>query len=98
MKERTSIGPDGRVAAARHVRCRRFGDDLVMVDLEGGEYFALDTVGARMWDSLVSGNTPAEVAVALSTEYEADEDEILRDCTKLAAELLKRGLVVVREP
>jgi len=91
-----NIGPDSQVTAPEHVRCRRFDDDLVMVDLQGGEYFALDAVGARMWDLLISGKTPAAVGAALAVEYEASEDEILRDCTKLADELLKRGLLVVR--
>jgi hypothetical protein len=90
------IGRDGRVAAAEHVRCRAFDEDLVMVDLQGGQYFALDVVGARMWQLLVSGNTPAEVGSALAAEYEASEDEIFRDCTRLADELLKRGLLVIR--
>lgn len=94
MSERT-IGPAGRVAAAEFVRCRRFDNDLVMVDLHGGEYFALDPVGARMWDLLTTGKTLSRVAAALAVEYEATEDEILRDCTKLADDLLERGLLVM---
>jgi Coenzyme PQQ synthesis protein D (PqqD) len=86
------------LAAAEHVRCRRFDEDLVMVDLEGGEYFALDAVGGRMWDLLVSGKTPAEVGAILAAEYEASEDEIFRDCMKLADDLLQRRLLVVRLP
>jgi hypothetical protein len=95
MSAPTRIGPDGRLAASEHVRCKRFDDDLVMVDLQGGEYFALDAVGARMWDLLIAGKTPAAVAAALTAEYEASEDEMLRDCTTLANELLKRGLLIV---
>ena len=98
MSRRPSIGRDGRVAAAEHVHCRQFDGDLVMVDLQGGEYFALDDVGARMWDLLNSGKSPAEIGRDLATEYEADEDKILGDCMKLADELLERGLVVVRAP
>jgi hypothetical protein len=98
MRDDSMIGPDARVAAAEHVRCRTFDDDLVMVDLEGGEYFALDVVGARMWDLLVSGKTPAEVGEALAVEYEATTEDILRDCMNLADELLKRGLLVPTRP
>jgi hypothetical protein len=96
VKDRISIGPDARVAPAEHVHCRVFDDDLVMVDLQGGQYFALDVVGARMWELLIAGNTPAEVGDALAGEYEASKDEILRDCTKLANDLFTRGLLVIR--
>jgi hypothetical protein len=96
MTQQIGVGRDSRVAAAEQVRCRAFDEDLVMVDLQAGQYFALDAVGARMWDLLISGKTPAEVGTALATEYEATEDEIFRDCTRLVDELLTRGLVVIR--
>ncbi len=98
MNERSGVGMDARVSAAEHVRCRQFDNDLVMVDLQGGEYFALNTVGARMWDLLTSGKTLAEAAEALAAEYDAGQDEIFRDCKKLADELLTRGLLVLKAP
>jgi hypothetical protein len=98
MSEGTVSAGDGRLAAAEHVRCRRFDDDLVMVDLEGGEYFALDAVGWRMWDLLVLGKTPTEVGAIFATEFEATQDEICRDCVKLADELLRRRLLVLSQP
>jgi hypothetical protein len=98
MNQRSGVGTDARVSAAEHVRCRQFDNDLVMVDLQGGEYFALNAVGARMWDLLTSGKTLAEVAEALAAEYEAGQDEIFSDCKKLADELLTRGLLVLKAP
>jgi hypothetical protein len=98
MKERGSVGPDSRVAPAEHVRFRAFDDDLVMVDLQGGQYFALDVVGARMWELLTSGKTPAQVAATLTAEYDATEEDILRDCIRLTDELLKHRLLVVGSP
>jgi hypothetical protein len=98
MSERSGVGMDARVTAAECVRWRQFDDELVMVDLQGGEYFALNAVGARMWDLLASGKTLAETATALASEYNAGQDEILGDCTKLADELLKRGLIVLKLP
>jgi hypothetical protein len=98
MSGPSDVDGNTRMVASEHVRYRRFDEDLVMVDLEGGEYFALDEVGARMWVLMVSGKTPAEVGMALAAEYAARESEILQDCVKLAAELLSRGLLVVRSP
>jgi hypothetical protein len=86
------------VDAATHVRWRRFDEDLVMIDLAGGEYYALDAVGARMWDLLVSGKTPTQAGLALASEYEAGQETIVSDCTRLANELIERGLLVVRLP
>jgi hypothetical protein len=92
------LEPDGRVAAAENVRCRQFDDELVIVDLEGGEYFALDAIGASMWGALVAGRSPTEVAVDLAAQYDAPEEQILGDCVHLASDLLGRRLLVRRPP
>jgi hypothetical protein len=69
-----------------------------MVDLEGGEYFALDRVGARMWELLVAGETPARIALVLTSEYAAHECDVLGDCIDLTEQLVKRGLLVLQQP
>jgi hypothetical protein len=94
MSEGSTSARNRRVAAAEHVRCRQFDEDLVMVDLNGGEYFALDSIAARMWELLVSGRTATQIAATLALEYAASEDDILGDCVKLADDLLERGLLV----
>jgi hypothetical protein len=94
----SSIGTGGRVVAAPHVRFRLFDDELVIVDLNGGEYFALDRIGSRMWQELVSGKSPAEVAAELAGQFDATEERIAADCAALADELLGRRLVVARLP
>jgi hypothetical protein len=98
MLEHEIATPDRHVAPSDYVRCRTFDDDLVLVDLMGGEYFALDSIGARMWALLSAGKMPSEIAVILSSEYQADEGTILGDCRNLVRELLARRLLVLRSP
>jgi hypothetical protein len=93
MSAQPRIGPTGRVVASPYVRSRRLDGDLVMIDLDHGEYFALDPVGAQMWELLISGKTPTDVAEVLSVEYDAERADILRDCTNLVNELIERGLL-----
>jgi hypothetical protein len=93
MSVRSSIGLAGRAAAADEVHYRQFDDELVLLDLSGGHYFALNSVGARMWHSLVAGKSPAEVAVELAGEYDVALEQLTRDCVALADELVERGLL-----
>jgi len=97
MSEHSLVDPDVRWAPSEHVRCRQFDDELVIVDLKGGEYFALDAIGASMWSALVSGKTPAQVAVELAAKYEAEEKQVLGDCVRLVGDLVGRGLLI-RDP
>jgi hypothetical protein len=98
MSTSTDVASDTRLAPSEDVRWRRFDEDLVLVHLQRGEYFALDPIGARMWDLLVSGESPSAVASALVNEYESREGEILRHCIELASDLLRHGLITVQSP
>jgi pyrroloquinoline quinone biosynthesis protein D len=84
---------DLRVAVADHVRSRQFEDELVLVDLAGGEYYSLNAVGTKIWHAVTAGSTPTEIAAALVLEYEVGHDTMLGDCMELIEQLLQRGLL-----
>ncbi|HEY8088317.1 MAG TPA: PqqD family protein [Polyangiaceae bacterium] len=87
------IGPDESLLPSAQVHGRRFDDEVVILDLAGGEYYALNAVGARIWEKLVGGSTPAEVARLLEAEFEVDYPRAVSDCLALADELVTRGIL-----
>jgi hypothetical protein len=87
-----------RVVVRPHVHCRSFEGEMVVLDLEGGDYFALNEVGTAMWEALASGQCPAEIASALAPRYSVGEDTVVTDCIALIEELLRSGLVDLRRP
>jgi hypothetical protein len=91
-----TAGPEGRVVVAAHVHVREFDGELILLHLEHGDYFALNSVGARMWRELENGSSPVEVAGLLAGEYEATEEQLTKDCVALVDSLLARHLVVRR--
>lgn len=83
----------GRVTIPAHVMARQVGDDCVMLDLEKGTYFGLDPVGARVWQLLREGRTPAEACETLACEFDAPRTRIEADVARLIEELAAHGLV-----
>jgi hypothetical protein len=81
-----------RVAPAVHVR--EFDGQLIILDLDQGDYFGLDEVGTRMWSELALGKSARQVAELLAAEYEIDVSRVLSDVRALISNLLERGLVV----
>jgi hypothetical protein len=87
----------GRLRCADAVHSRVFDDEIVILDMAKGQYFALDEVGARLWAALEAGRTVEEVAREIAGEYEVAVDRALADLTALRDEFLASGLMVARD-
>src|SRR5215472_9769630 len=92
-KSQGDLQGDLRVAVADHVRFRQFEDELVLIDLAGGEYYSLNAVGTKIWQAARDGRTPTEIVTSLAQEYDVGHDEMLSDCLQLLEQLIKRGLL-----
>lgn len=67
--------------------------ELVLLHLDQGEYFALNEVGARIWE-LCDGTTTMEAIVSvLAEEFEAPRELIEEDAQALLAELVDDDLI-----
>ncbi len=88
------IGSHGHAKAAPHVFVREFDGELVLLDVARGDYFGLDALGARLWEGITSGRTPHEVAEEITVEYDVDYGQSIADLTRLAEELVERGLLI----
>jgi hypothetical protein len=70
-------------------------DRTVLLDLGSEEYFALDEVGARIWELLERAPTLDEVAHDLADRYDAPVAEIRADAEAFLDGLRRQGLVRV---
>lgn len=83
------------VSVPKSVMARRVGDEVIVLDLTGGEYFGLPEVGARIWELLLDGKSLMEVAGVIVSEYDVDRATVERDVLSLVADLSDKGLLVV---
>ncbi len=90
-----ALGAQARFSPNTDVHTRTFDDELVILDLRGGQYYALDRVGAHIWRSFSAGSNVADVARELASTFEVTYEQALADCTDLAADLLDKGLLQV---
>jgi hypothetical protein len=90
-----TIDETSRVRCARHVFAREFDEELVLLDLTGGEYYGLDRLGARVWNGLVAGRTITEIAREIAGDYDVTLEALLADLVALVRDLAEKGLVEV---
>ena len=78
---------------ARNTMTRRVEEDVVILDITSGRYFALDGAGALIWDCLERDMTRAELVGAVVAAFDVDREQAASDIDELIAELADRGLV-----
>lgn len=84
-------GNDNRPVQSFDVRVDSADDKLLLV--RGMEAFELDTVGAAIWQRCDGDTTIAEIARALTSEFEVEEETAKADTLRLVRELRAAGLV-----
>jgi hypothetical protein len=66
----------------------------VLLDIQSGEYFALNDVGRSVWDLCDGSRTVAEVIEAMCSEYDVPAETASDDTGALLESLVGAGLVV----
>jgi len=87
------IALHSRLRRRRNILAQRVSDKLVLLNLESGEYYALDEVGGKVWDLCDGVRTVSESAAVIAAEYDALPETIETDVLELVGELLREKMV-----
>ena len=74
----------------------RLGSEAVILNMECGRYFGLNTTGAFVWDLVQQPRTVAEIERAICEEFEVTPDQCHADLAPLLENLITNGLIEVR--
>ena len=64
-------------------------DEIIMLSIENGEYYNLDSIGKEIWDFLESPHNLEEIIIHLIKIYDVSADQCLTDTIPYLKELLK---------
>ena len=70
---------------------------LVMMDIEGGQYFSLDEIGTAIWERLAEPIQVGNLCAQLTQTYEVLPEVCERDVLALLNEMAGSGLVLSRD-
>ncbi|MDE3096639.1 MAG: PqqD family protein [Chloroflexota bacterium] len=76
------------------VLCRAVEDEAVLLDLDAGQYYGLNSVGYRIWSLLVDGHGIASICDAISCEFEISTDAVRPDVEAFIDSLCSRRLLL----
>lgn len=84
---------DARFKIPPQVSARALGDEMVLLDLAGGVYFGLDSVGMRIFELIGDGRSMAEICDRLFAEFESDRATIEADAAALIRDMVAHRLI-----
>jgi hypothetical protein len=70
-------------------------EDAILLNTHTDKYFALNDVGARLWNLLSEGKLLKECHQVLLQEYEVDSAQLEQDILELLEQLRKHDLVEI---
>ncbi|MGE0600102.1 MAG: PqqD family protein [Dehalococcoidia bacterium] len=88
------VSATGTVALKSDVVARSAGDEMILLDLESGEYFTLNAVGAVIWKGLESGLDLSQILTAVIEQFEVEEPVAKSDIDEYIDSLISEGLVL----
>ena len=83
--------PTARVAV------QRMEDELILLDLETGEFLVARGLGAIVWDRLGNGHSVLSIAEEVARRYDRDLREVRSDIESFVGSLLDREFLTPRE-
>jgi hypothetical protein len=92
-----SLSKRSTVVATRGQISSDLGDEVAILDLEGGMYYGLDNAGARVWELIQEPRRVSEIHATIVDEYDVEPERCERDIVSLLQNLREEGLVEVLE-
>jgi hypothetical protein len=89
------IGPESRPRRRERVLTQRAAGTLVLLDLDGGQYYSLDEVSARVWELCDGEHGVGGIVESISAEYDASAETIYEDVLAFLEEMMDEKLLVV---
>ena len=93
MTDHTPLTLDSTVSRDQEILFEKVDEEIVMLDLEQGNYFALDEIASEIWENLASPILVADLVTVLMTEFDVAQEDCERDVLTYLADLQQRELL-----
>jgi len=89
------VALEDRVQRADEVLFSEMGDEVVMMSIEQGRYYALDDISTRVWSMIERPLAVSELCEKLTEAYDVSAAECRQDVLELLRRLNHHGLIRV---
>jgi coenzyme PQQ biosynthesis protein PqqD len=87
------IEPQSRPRRRDRVLTQRAADQWILLDVENGQYYALDEVSGRVWDLCDGTRDVSTVIAEICRDYDAPAETVEEDVLSFLNEMVGEKLV-----
>lgn len=84
------------VQARADILTSEINGELVMMDMENGQYYTLDAIGCTVWRALTTPCQVAELCRQLGEQYDAPAAIIEKDMVELLERMLAKRMIALQ--
>lgn len=88
------IGPETRPRRKDRVLVQRAADQWILLNVENGQYYALDEVSGRVWDLCDGSHSVSAMVATICQEYDAPVGDVEEDVLAFLGEMAEEELVI----
>ena len=82
MRKKINLNMDNVVVQNRDIDVSDLNNEKVMMNIDKGQYFSLNSLGSRIWELIDSPKKIRNVVNVLLQEYEVSEEECVESVTE----------------
>jgi hypothetical protein len=80
-----------------HLLTSEVGEELVMMDLEGGNYISLNKIGRIIWEQIEQPLKVGDLIKALMARFKVSQDQCTEDTFEYLQNMLAQKVISVKE-
>lgn len=93
--KRSNISTEHTVKRTQDIVAGEIDGETVMMSVEKGRYYGLDSIGSRIWALIEKPVKVSELVAALLPEYDVDHKTCERDVLSFLEDLHEDGILLV---
>lgn len=96
MSRSQSINLESVISQSDEQVASELDGEIVMMSLEQGQYFGLDSIGSRIWALIEAPTQVSNIIDTLLNEYNVSRDACEKDVLALLNKLSEKNIIVTK--
>lgn len=93
MNEQPTLSLESTVVRSSQLMGSKVDNELVMIDLDSGEYFGLNPIAADIWEQMATPIRIADLCASLLERYAVDEARCQREVLALLQQMQEKQML-----